>query len=53
MDAKISALHGAKAFKEFITLNKRVSVPKFLEQVQLESPPPTAPAKRNVLSNLQ
>ena len=38
MDEKVAALHAAKAFKEFITANRRGTMPTFLEPVNLKSP---------------
>lgn len=35
MDEKISTLHGAKVFKEFVSTSKRGIMPAFLEPVKL------------------
>jgi hypothetical protein len=41
MEEKISALHGAKLFKEFIgSINKESIMPSFLRSVMLHTPPP-------------
>lgn len=47
MDEKISALHGAKLFKEFVgSINREGNMPSFLKNVMLHTPPPGQTRKK-------